>query len=251
MQETWGSKGLSIIGVTDEGKGDTEKWIDAKGAKYAYGYDKGGALSRYFGVKGIPHVVLIDANGIVVYSGGAGGYTQEQLSKATAGALPKPLWEWSPATKGVKTALLKKQFKTALVEAEKLGEADDGAAIKTAIEGMVSAKIELLKSAYTKGDFLGAQEMSEDLHKQLDGLPEQAEADKVGADIKANAEAADVIKLQKQIAKIRDRAPTKRKDVEKAIEDLKKIEKSAAGTFAAKEAEELAFRLRGELNKNK
>ncbi len=251
MQETWGDKGLSIIGVTGEGKGDTEKWIDTKGAKYAYGYDKGGALARYFGVNGIPHVVLIDANGIIVYAGSAGGYTQEQLRKATAGALPKPLWEWSSAAKSVKNALLKKQFKTALEESEKLGEADDGAAIKTAIEGMVRAKIEVLKATLAKGDFLGAQEMADDLHKQLDGLPEQAEADKTAADIKANAEAADVIKLQKQIAKIRDRAPTKRKDVEKAIEDLKKIEKNGSATYAATEAEELAFRLRAELNKKK
>jgi hypothetical protein len=40
--------------VTGEGKKDTEPWIESKGAKYAYAYDKGGAFARWFGVGGIP-----------------------------------------------------------------------------------------------------------------------------------------------------------------------------------------------------
>jgi hypothetical protein len=251
LQQTWGEKGLSIIGVTDEPKGDTEKWIETKGAKYAYGYDKGGALARFFGVAGIPHVALIDANGVIVYAGGAGGYTQEQLRQATAGSVPKPLWEWPASAKAVKGALLKKQYKSALDESEKVSEADGGPAIKTAIEGMVRAKVGLMKSAHAKGDFLGAQDMAEDFHEEFVGLPEQADADKMSDDIEADEKAADVIKLQKQIQKIRERAPTKRKDVEKAIEDLKKIQKNGSGTYAATEAETLAFQLRADLNKKK
>lgn len=237
--------------MTDEGKGDTEKWIAAKGAKYAYGYDKGGKLSRYFGVSGIPHVVLLDANGIVLYSGGAGGYTDELLRKATAGALPKPLWEWSAAAKNAKAALQKQQFKVAIDEAAKLGEPDGGPAIKTALEGMVKAKVEGMKAAYQKGDMLGAETASKSLQKELAGLPEQADAAKMAADITANTAAEPVLKNQRLIAKIREKAPTKRKEVEAALEDLAKIRKSASGTYAAEEADALTLQLRAALNRNK
>lgn len=251
MQETWGSKGLSIIGVTDEAKGDTEKWIAAKGAKYAYGYDKGGALARFFGVTGIPHVVIVDATGTIVYAGGAGGYSDELLAKATAGALPKPLWEWSPAAKGVKSALLKRQYKLAIDEAAKLGASDDGPTIKAAVESMVKSKVELARSAYAKGDFLGAESLAQALSKELDGLPEKAEAQKVAEDVKANADAAEVIKLQKQVAKIREKAPTKRKDIESALEDLARIQKSPKAGYAATEAEQLVEQLRAALKKDR
>lgn len=237
--------------MTGEGKGETEKWIEAKEAKYAYGYEKTGSLARYFGVKGIPHVVIIDANGVVVYNGGAGGYSDDLLRKATAGALATPIWEWSAAAKSAKAALLKKQYKAALDEAAKLPEADGGPAITEAIKGMVKGKVALLKAAFEKGDFLGALNDAKELRKDLAGLPEEAEAAKVEADIDAHPSAADVIKLQKQIAKIRDKAPTKRKEVEKAVEDLKKIEKAGEGGYAATEAAQLAEQLRQSLLKDR
>lgn len=237
--------------MTGEGKADTEKWIAEKGAKYAYGYDKGGKLARYFGVSGIPHMVIVDANGVVVYNGNAGGATDEILRKATAGALPKPLWDWPAAAKSVKAALLKQQYKVAIDEAAKLGEPDGGPEIKAAVEGMVKAKLDVMKAAYAKGDFLGAETAAKDLQKDLAGLPAQAEAVKMAADIEANAEAEPVLKNQRLVARIREKAPTKRKDVESAIEDLKKIEKNAKGTFAAEEASALALQMRAALNKNK
>lgn len=237
--------------MTDEGKSDTDKWIAAKGAKYAYGYDKGGALSRYFGVKGIPHVVIVDASGTVVYNGGAGAYSDEILAKATAGALPKPLWEWSAAAKGVKTALVKKQFKVALDEAAKLAESDDGPMIKSAIEGMVKSKVDIARLAYERGDFLGAESAAASLAKEFEGLPQKAEAEKIAADVKANAASAEVLKHQRQIAKIREKAPTKRKDLEGAIEDLKKIKAAAGSSYASTEAGQLIDQFRAALTKDR
>ncbi len=237
--------------MTGEGKGETDKWVADKGAKYAYGYDKAGKLSNYFGVKGIPHVVIVDASGTVVYNGGAGAYSDAILAKATAGALPKPLWEWSAASKNTKAALMKRQYKQALDEAAKLGEADDGAVIRAAIEGMVKSKVELARLAYEQGDFLGAERSAAALTKELAGLPQVAEVEKIAADVKANPAAEDVIKLQKQIAKIREKAPTKRKDIEGALDDLKKIRAAPNAGYAATEAEQLIEQLRAALTKNR
>jgi hypothetical protein len=235
--------------VTDEAKGDTEKWVSSKGAKYAYGYDKGSKLARYFNVSGIPAAVLVDASGTVVWQGHPGSLDESLLAKATSGALPKPLWEWTAAAKAVKNALLKKQYKLALEESAKLTEADGGPAIKSAIEGIVKSKVEGMKTAFEKGDFLGAETASNALQKELDGLPEQAEAAKMAADIKADAKAAPVLKAQRQIAKIREADLSKRKDIDAAIEDLQKLQKNVPGTFAAEEAAALILQLRASKKK--
>src|SRR5262245_61406638 len=51
MQDLWGPKGLSVIGVTDEKASLTEPWISSNKVKYAYAYDPGGALARTFDVE--------------------------------------------------------------------------------------------------------------------------------------------------------------------------------------------------------
>ena len=38
------AKGLSIIGVTSESAAETVPWVEGKGAKYPYAYDKGDKL---------------------------------------------------------------------------------------------------------------------------------------------------------------------------------------------------------------
>jgi hypothetical protein len=77
--------------VTDEGEAETVKWVEEKGAKYAYGYDRGGKLASYFKVSGIPAAVLVDAKGIVVWQGHPSGVTDALIEKAVAGALAKEL----------------------------------------------------------------------------------------------------------------------------------------------------------------
>ena len=237
--------------MTNEGVGDTEKWIAAKGAKYAYAYDKGGALQRFFGINGIPHAVLIDASGTVVWDGHPGNLDGATIEKAAKGALSKPLWEWSGNAKGVKAALLKRAYKDALEGAAKLTEADGGPAIKAAIEGIVKSRVEGLQADYAAGNYLGAESAAGELSKQLVGLPELETVSKVQADLKANKDAVPVLKAQRQVAKIRAGDLSKRKEIDAAIEDLKKIEKSLPGSYAAKEASELITQLNKQKNANK
>jgi thioredoxin-like negative regulator of GroEL len=233
--------------VTGDAESDADKWIEKHGAKYAYAYDKPGKLKRYFGITGIPHAVLIDASGTVVWSGHPGELPIDALQKSLAGALPKPLWEWTPASKPVQAALLKRSYAKALEEAAKLSEADGGPEIKTSIQGIVQARVEGLRRSYEAGDFLGADTAASLLVKELDGLPEKETASKILADIKANKDAQPVIKTQKQIAKLRAAGLSKRKEIEKAIEDLLEIQSEHPGTFAAKEADALIAELRKKL----
>lgn len=251
MQDKFGGKGLTVIGVTSEGKSETEPWVAKKGAKYAYAYDKGGALARYFGVKGIPAAVLIDATGTVVWSGHPSSLEESVIEKSTSGALSKPLWEWTGAAKGVKTALMKRDYKAALDGAAKLGAGDDGPAILAALQAMVKNRVEGMKAAYAEGNFYGAESEASALSKELAGLPEKPDADQVLADLKANKDAAPILKAQRQIAKIREAGLTKSKEIDAAIDDLKKIGKELPSTYAATEASALITQLQATKSRNK
>jgi hypothetical protein len=223
--------------VTSEGKSDTDKWITQHGAKYAYAYEKStNPLFTWVKATGWPHAMLIDANGVLVWSGNAGGLNDEILAKATTGALSKPLWDWAPAAKDVKTALLKHSYKAALDGAAKLSATDEGPAIAKAIDGLVSTRVATMKSDYEKGNFLGAEDAATALQKELEGLPGKDDAVKLLADLKANKQAPPVLKAQRQIAKMRDSDLHKAKEIDAAIEDLKKISKDLPNTYVATEA---------------
>lgn len=249
MQERYSEKGLSVLGVTNEGKKDTESWIKSKGVKYAYAYDKGGKLQSKLGVNGIPHAFLIDANGKIAWEGHPGTLTEKIIESALVGALPKPLFEFPAKAAGVKSALVKHNYAAAVAEAAKLSDADGGPELKKVIEGLVAARVAGMKSALKEGDFLSADATASALKKDLDGLPEATEAEKVLTEIKGNKDAARIIQGQKKVRALQDKKMTRRQDIEQAMADLDKIAKDFAGTYAATQATELRTELIKRKNK--
>ena len=244
MQEKWGGKGLTVIGVASDNHGEeTAKWMKDHEAKYPYAWDKSKGLFTWVKAPGWPHAMLIDANGNLAWSGSASSLTDDILEKATAGALPKAMFEWPPSTKDVKSALLKHAYKNALDAAAKLSEADNGPVIAKAIQGIVEGRVGAMKGDYAKGNFLGAESSATALQKELEGLPGKDEAVKVLADLKANKDATPVLKAQKQIAKMRDADLHKSKEIDGAIEDLKKISKDLPNTYAATQASDFMAEL--------
>lgn len=244
LQSRYGDKGLTVLAVTSEAAGVTEKWAEEKGAEYAYAYDKGRKLSRWFGVSGIPDAALIDPSGEIVWRGHPGGLNGGIIEEHLAGALPKPLWEWPASAKGVSNALLKQQYAKALKAAAKL-KGDDAEEILAIIRSMIASKVAGLKAAHEKGDFLGAQERGTNLQKQLSGLPEADEAAKILAAIKANKGAKAIIKAQKNVAKIAAEVAElrKNKDADKLTKKLKKIMEKYPETYAHEEAKVLTERV--------
>lgn len=250
MQEKFGGKGLTVLAVTSEGASETEKWIEEKGVEYAYAYDKGGKLARHFGVGGIPHAVLIDASGTVAWAGHPGALEESKITSALQGAFSKPLWEWSSAAKGAKTALLKRAYKSALDQAAKLDAANAGPEILASIQGVVQGRVDGLRASFDKGDYLRAQTEAEALQKELVGLPELEEATKVLASIAADKNAQTVIKGQQKLAKIRASDPSKDKEIQAAIESLRKLKKDYPGTYVETEADALIVQLGKRLRKD-
>lgn len=230
--------------MTDEGKKDTEAWIESKKVKYAYAYDKGGKLKSKLGVSGIPHAFLVNAQGKIVWEGHPGELTDKQIKQAVDGALPKPLFELSDKASALKAALAKRTYAAALAEAGKLSEADDGPALKAVVQSLIAGRVASVQSALKDGDFLNAFETATALKKELDGLPEAAEAEKALAEIKSNKEADKIMTAQKKVRAIGDTKVGKRAEFEKAIADLKKLSKEYEGTIVAKQADDMMGEIR-------
>lgn len=60
---------LQVIGVTNEDAGTVEAFRKSVPMKYSVATDASGGLARHFGVRGIPHAVLVDAQGVVRWTG--------------------------------------------------------------------------------------------------------------------------------------------------------------------------------------
>lgn len=232
--------------MTDESKSLTEPWVAKHKATYAYAYDKGGKLQRFFGVRGIPHAILVDPSGRVAWRGHPASLTSSEVEKHLTGALLRPLYTWSSAAKAVASELKKGNFAKALDKAGSLKEEDGGPEIAKQVQGLIASRLKALQASHELGDYLGALEEGEKLAKGLSGLPEEEQARKVVASIEANERAKPVIEAQKTIRKLREKSPTKRRDVEKAIDELRDISRSLPDTYAATEANaylELLFEL--------
>jgi hypothetical protein len=222
--------------VTEESDSLTEPWVAKHGASYAYAYDKGGKLKRFFGVNGIPHAVLIDATGTVVWSGHPVGLTEDMLTEHLGGTLAKPIFEWPSAAKGVAKALTKGDFAGALAGARALSDTDGGPEVVAQVSGLIDARAAQIESWHKAGNFLDVLERGGKLAKGLADHEHAAKVAALVAEVEADAQAKPVIEAQKRIRKMRAKDPSKRKEIEAQMEDLEKIRNDMRGTYAAEEA---------------
>jgi hypothetical protein len=233
---------LTVVGVTGEAKANTDKWVKDKGAKYAYAYDRSKKFFRLAGVSGIPHALLIDATGRVLYSGGAGGYSEDLLKQAMTGAAKKPLWELPKEFAKARTAIVKGDFAAALKECDALAAAEkvaaDAEALKAVVKSMIEGRLSGAKAASDAGDWAFAKETYEKLAKGCSGLPEEKAAKEALAKIAADPEAQKGLKAQKALESVLAMPDKKAKDREAKVAALRAFAKKNDGTFAGKKAEQ-------------
>ena len=227
--------------MTSEGVSDTEKWIAEKGVKYAYGYDKGGKWSNYCGVSGIPHAVLFNPSGKIVWDGHPANLSGADINKALVGALTKLPWEWEPALQPAAQLLAKRQFAQAIALAQKAGASGEG--LVAAVQGVVKSRVEAINAMKTAGNYLGASEDGTALVKDLKGLPEETDLATMLKDLAADKDAQKVIAAQKQVRDIVSEK-IKKKELVGALKKLEKIKTDNEGTAAAKDAQEAIDKLR-------
>jgi hypothetical protein len=241
LHEKWNNEGLTVLGITSESKGQTEPWIEEAKAHYGYAYDKARKLSTACGVSGIPHAVLIDASGKIVYSGSPGGITNDIVSKATTGALKTPLYSLPKEMAKVRKLLAKDDLSGAIAECESLAKKSDAppeaAATAEALRAMIASTIESADALGKVGNWLEAQEVCERMLKAAKGLPEEALAKEKLASMSKDKDIQKEIKAQKALAKVLSMPLRKEKDVEAMADSLRHFIKRNPETFASKEAE--------------
>jgi thiol-disulfide isomerase/thioredoxin len=86
LHEQYAAKGLVIIGHTDGSSTDIDGFIKARKIPYviSQGTDIGGA----YGVRGIPHLVLVDAEGKVAWRGHPAELHDQDIDKLLAAVKP-------------------------------------------------------------------------------------------------------------------------------------------------------------------
>jgi hypothetical protein len=244
LQEKLGGEGLTIVGVTGEPKGPTEKWVKDKGAKYGYAYDKGGAFFRAVKAGGYPHAVLVDATGKIAWTGHPGNLQEDAVRGALTGALKKPLWELPKDFAKFRAAIGKDQLSAALKELDALAKAPNPPAdldvLKGAVQSMLDGRLAGAKAAGEAGDWASAKEGYERLAKAAAGLPVEKDAKDALAELGKNADAQKGLKAQKELAGLLEMPEKKEKERTAKVDALKAFAKKYGDSFAGKKAAEAA-----------
>lgn len=75
------SKGLEIIGVTNEDRPTVSAFLKGVPINYHVAFDSSGKFSKPFGIKGIPHAMILDKTGKVVWEGHPMQLPESQLDE--------------------------------------------------------------------------------------------------------------------------------------------------------------------------
>lgn len=229
--------------MTSEGTKETQQWIADKKAKFAYAYDPTAKLSRFFQVGGLPSAGLIDAQGIVVWTGHPGDVTEAMVEDLVKGALTMPLWEWPAAAKSVKQAYLQQRYAGAIEAALQLGERDGGPALAASLQAQVEGIVSGLEQGFEKGNLLAVEDQRKVYRARFGTLPQVARIESLLARLDAHSQAAAILSAQRKFRKLREDPPTKRKEIEKTIEELRLLANEFPRSQVQDEAEALIRRL--------
>lgn len=240
LQETYAAKGLSILAVTStrEDRQKTLAWIEKRGVEYPVALDPDGGLAAWFGVRGIPHAVLVAPSGKILWRGHPGQLSEQVLGESLAGTLAKPIWEYPE----VHEPLSKGRYAAALAAADKL---ESDAPVARLLRERITAKLAAVVKAREAGDFLTAQEQSEKVAAELAGLPEAVTAAEILTALAQDPAAQKVISAQIQLRPLVAMVDQVRtmKDAEELLTKLEAMRDAHPGTFVEQQAKRAIGRL--------
>ena len=171
LQAKYAARGFSIVAVTSETAKKTEPWVKKFEVGYAYGYDPERKLQQLFQFQGIPFGALIDPHGNVVWTGHPMRLTDAEIEKALAGALTKPLWEWSAEARPLADALKGGEWARALELSRGLAPAD-GLDYAALVQARLEVQLGSFTSLLEEKDYPRAVELGTLLEKGLASAPE-------------------------------------------------------------------------------
>jgi len=209
--------------VTDEGPEKTEPWIKSKKARHPYAYDWTGELSNYFGIRGIPHSVLVDPSGRIVWRGHPNELQEGQIRPLLAKVWPDD----------VRSAIRSGQYAKALSTAQ--SNKERGAEIAARIKSSIEQRFGRLTKFYTDKDYLALDTEASYYEKAFADLPEGKQLTTLLEKVRSDPAAQAALQAQKRIREML--ASLEQIGMEKAKKELKAIAAEHKGTAAAREAE--------------
>lgn len=240
MQKEFGPKGLVVVGVTDEPKSLVGPDVQKKKMKYPVASSVGSDFMTQYGVRGFPTAFLIDADGMVAWTGHPGEFDEGLLTELLTKVQVVPTLPEANAdiTKLFESRSYGKAW-AALQKAQ--AKAPDDAALKAASESLSSAvkrKLDEATEAVGDGRFGDAQRLYRSLMESFAGVP-GAEAAKPAADaLKKDAAAKDELAAADRVDTAIEQF--KKGEMEKAAKAFASTAKKYPDTPSGKRAAELA-----------
>lgn len=247
LQEKYGSKGLKVVALTNEGRSLVDKFIEETGAKAHAIVIEEGDSAEAFEIKGFPTSYLIGPDGRIL---AAGHPSEAQIEAALtavriAPALPESLKSFEGALKKEKFAEVRTKV-AKLVEGGTLPTDDDKKAADELvkwIDWMAQSGLDQAKSEGEKGNWYEASLALEQTAKGFKGLPQALEAEAQLKALLADKSKKDEVTAAKRL--IEARAKVKDKDLKpkEALPLYRAIASKYEDTKAGKRAKKLADEL--------
>ena len=234
LHERLASRGLVVVGVSNEEAALVEPFVAKMGMKYPVAV----AEERY-GVNGIPAAFLLDPGGKVVWAGHPAALEESTIEQALVGARPAML---AAGLEEVGRLTEQGQFGNAyakvkdLLAGGKLGaEAQEQArAIATDHEQKVATALDQAKAAIDKGDVYAAFALLDPIAKNYQGVPRADEAAQKTAAMLADARQKREIQGGQKFAEAQ--ALEQQREFDNAFKAYKAVANAWNGTKAAKDA---------------
>jgi len=172
LHQQYDERGLSVVGVTWEGPKKTEPWLEKYGVAYATGYDAGSGLQRLFQINSIPFAVLLDAEGVIAWTGDPRHLTPERIERALDGASTQPVWSWPEAARALAVPLYQGHYAAALEQAKSIGASERFDPLVFLQERVRTTLMLQPSRMIQRGDYSEAFQVAERLTRELAGLPE-------------------------------------------------------------------------------
>ncbi|QDU65075.1 hypothetical protein Pla86_01380 [Planctomycetes bacterium Pla86] len=207
--------------MTSESKEDTEPWIEDKGVEYAYAYDPDGVLMKSLGIRGIPHAVLVDPYGQIVWRGHPMTLDADAVAPLLADALETPMWEWPAEASRLRETIVAGKFGMAIKMAGEQQSEELRTKAPSMLRKLVDGKVAGFTAMIEDLDVNVAEASAGSVALAVEGLPEADKVASLRARLGNDEKLAAAKKVFARIDEIRAGMPDTR---EKALAlDLEKL----------------------------
>jgi peroxiredoxin len=161
----YGSRGLCALAITDDDERKTHAWMRANEVDYAYAFDTTGVLHRRVLFQRLPHAVLVDPFGTIVWTGNPLELMPATIERTLQDVAETPVWTWPEPARKAAGALWDGRYADALAAC-----ADDTSA--ALVRGRIAAAVAHFERLIAGGEYRHAFTSAQRMH--LGTLPEGA-----------------------------------------------------------------------------